>query len=161
MQTPSRSYSSYLWPDTTTTTTTISAALQPQLPRAFDLTTTMAPQQPTARGIRIRNAHDAQLLFYAVVRSLFSPLAIPNSSPFLFEQVSERRHCPSVELQHSFSLLTYPFTFSYPTRFSSSRCFTRSMLTNSSSFSFPSYDSHLCYNTRPNRFFITRRSPAG
>jgi len=38
----------------------------------------MAPQQPTARGIRIRNAHDAHLLFYAVVRIFFSHVAIPN-----------------------------------------------------------------------------------
>ena len=36
-----------------------------------------APQQPTARGIRIRKANDTHLLFYAVVRDLFSHLDIP------------------------------------------------------------------------------------
>ena len=108
--------------------------------RIVGLTRAMGPQQPTARGIRIRNTHDAHLLFYAVVRTLFSLLAIPNSSPFLFEQVSERRHCPSVELQHLLLPLSLSLHLLISHSISSSRCFTRSMLTNSS---FLSYDSML------------------
>ena len=53
-----------------------------------NLTQPMAPQQPTARGIRIRNAHDAHLLFYAVVRHILS---------FLSHHVThlpEPRRCP-------------------------------------------------------------------